>query len=98
MLKRKLELCLALLQRILPGAKVVFLKTFTAHESPAIRASAICSLGKLVEADNLKRNFVKETLEMTPDTKLAKTYDEAPKVKKGETSWAGVGPHSSPPF
>ena len=57
-----IKLAIAIVENTSPGAKLAFLNTLLAIESPSIRASVICDLGKLVESDRLKSKFVKEVL------------------------------------
>ena len=57
-----IKLAIAIVEHTSPGAKLAFINTLLAIESPSIRASVICDLGKLVESDRLKSKFVKEVL------------------------------------
>ena len=58
--REAIQLALALVQQTSPGAKYAFLKSFTAMESPGMRASVFIALSKLVEGDKMKESFVKE--------------------------------------
>ena len=76
-----IKFALGVVQHTSPGAKLAFITTLLAIESPSIRASCIVNLGKLVENDRMKTKFVREVLnanETTPDRVQAFELPEAP--------------------